>query len=59
MSNYNYQLTDYSYSDMARARVYTPWEPPQAGDKREGKKIMVEKYPQPGHVPPTEEREMS
>ncbi len=28
---------------MAKARIYTPWEPPKGGERVEGKKIMVDK----------------
>lgn len=29
--------------DRARARKYTPWEPPTGSEKKDGKKIIVEK----------------
>ena len=38
---------------MARARIYTPWEPPTGGEQREGKKIIADKMAPTGRTRPT------
>ena len=38
------------HMDMAKARMYTAWEPPKGGEPRMGKKIVVEKEGNLGHA---------